>query len=105
MRALIEEIFNCPEATGGLTWAQVYERIETLEKLKRTGARRRFGNMMGAGLLEKNSAGFYLPYPLERCTMQTTMQQRSNDARCKRVYIRAYLHRALSRVQRGVTMQ
>ena len=61
MRLLIEEIFNCPEATGGLTWAQVHEHIETLEKLKRTGARRRFDNMISAGLIEKNSAGFYLP--------------------------------------------
>jgi hypothetical protein len=53
------EIFNCPEAAAGLSWTQIHERIESLEKLKRTGARMRFDRMVEAGLLVKNGDGLY----------------------------------------------
>ena len=61
MRILVEEIFNCSEATGGLNWTQVHERIEKLESLKRSGARRRFDELIAARVMEKNSPGFYMP--------------------------------------------
>jgi hypothetical protein len=61
LRIFVEEIFNCPEATGGLTWTQAHERIEKLESLKRSGARRRFDGLIAARVMEKNSAGFYMP--------------------------------------------
>jgi hypothetical protein len=59
MQSLAEEIFNCPEAVAGLSWTQVHERIESLEKLKRTGARRHFDKLISAGLLAKNGDGLY----------------------------------------------
>jgi hypothetical protein len=59
MQNLVEEIFNCPKAAVGLNWTQIHERIESLEKLKRTGARRRFDKLISAGLLAKNGDGLY----------------------------------------------
>jgi hypothetical protein len=50
MQILAEEIFNCPEVAAGLSWTQVHERIEALEKLKRTGARRHFDKLISAVL-------------------------------------------------------
>jgi len=54
------EIFNCAQATGGLSWAQLHARICELAGIKQTGARRRFQKLLDLGLIEKNSAGFYL---------------------------------------------
>jgi hypothetical protein len=59
MQILAEEIFNCPEAVAGLSWTQIHERIESLEKLKRTGARRHFDKLISAGLVAKNGSGLY----------------------------------------------
>jgi hypothetical protein len=59
MQILADEIFNFPEAVAGLSWTQVHERIESLEKLKRTGARRHFDKLISAGLLAKNDDGLY----------------------------------------------
>jgi hypothetical protein len=61
MACLVNEIFNIPDYNRGLSWAQVHERIETLEGLKRAGARRRFEHIVEAKLLHKNGAGFYTP--------------------------------------------
>jgi AAA domain len=55
-----QELFNCPQATGGLSWAQIHARISELADLKQPGARRRFQKLLGLGFIEKNSAGFYL---------------------------------------------
>ena len=61
MQILVEEIFNCPEAVAGFSCTQMHERIESLEKLKRTGARRRFDKLISAGLVAKNGSGLYTP--------------------------------------------
>ena len=60
-RHFVEEIFNCQEATGGLTWKQLHHRIQELSGLKESGARKRFAKILNYNLIEKNSAGFYLP--------------------------------------------
>ena len=57
MQILADEIFNCSEAAAGLSWTQGHERIESLEKLKRTGARRHFDKLISGGLLAKNGDG------------------------------------------------
>jgi hypothetical protein len=60
-RHFVAEIFNCAAATGGLSWSQLHARICELAGLKEGGARRRFQKLLALGLIEKNSAGFYLP--------------------------------------------
>lgn len=55
------EIFNCAAAVGGLSWSQLHARICELAGLKEGGARRRFQKLLALGLIEKNSAGFYMP--------------------------------------------
>jgi hypothetical protein len=69
MRILAEEIFNCPEAVGGMTWTQVHERIEKLENLKRDGARRRFKELTGSGIIKKNCADLWMTHgvTVQRC--------------------------------------
>lgn len=59
----VAEIFNCAEATGGLSWSQFHARICELAGLKEGGARRRFQKLLSLGLIEKNSAGFYMLDP------------------------------------------
>jgi len=53
------QVFNCPEATGGLSWADVHGRIEIVCGLKRSGARKKFQKLIDAEILKKNSLGNY----------------------------------------------
>jgi hypothetical protein len=62
-----QELFNCPGATGGLSWAELHARICELTHLKQPGARRRFQKLLGLGFIEKNSAGFYLLAHVANC--------------------------------------
>ena len=56
----MEEIFNCPESVGGLSWKQLHDRIRALTGITEAGARKRFTKLLNYNLIEKNSAGFYL---------------------------------------------
>jgi hypothetical protein len=60
LKHFTQEIYNCPEATGGMTWKQIHERIALLTNLKEGGCRKRFAKLLAHNLIEKNSAGFYL---------------------------------------------
>jgi hypothetical protein len=58
-----QELFNCAQAIGGLSWKELHARICEVGNLKEGGARRRFQKLLSLGLVEKNSAGFYLLEP------------------------------------------
>jgi hypothetical protein len=59
MREEAREIFDTPDAITGLSWRDLHKRIEGIHKIKRSGARKRFGKLIKAGLIKKNAAGLY----------------------------------------------
>lgn len=53
------EVFKCPEATGGLSWADLHKRIEVVFAVKHSGARKVYKRLIAAGIVKKNSRGDY----------------------------------------------
>jgi len=62
-KQFVEEVFK--ESVGGLSWRELHERIAKIGNLKEGGARKRFAKLLKLELIEKNSAGFYLPNLLQ----------------------------------------
>jgi hypothetical protein len=60
LQTLAEEIFNCQEAVGGMTWTQVHERIELLCEVKREGARRQFNELKESKIIKQNCADLWI---------------------------------------------
>lgn len=57
----VREIFNCVESVGGLSWEDVHKRIEMVNGVKRSGARKRFAKLTDAGIIKKTATGKYHP--------------------------------------------
>jgi len=55
----VREIFNTPEAIAGLSWADIHKRIETIQGIARSGARKRFDKLKAANLIKQTPAGLY----------------------------------------------
>ena len=59
MREEVREIFNTPDSIAGFSWADVLKRLEEINGIKSSGARKRLEKLTKAGLIKKNSAGLY----------------------------------------------
>jgi hypothetical protein len=59
-QADIEEIFDCPDALGGLPHKALMDRIQEVLNLKLGGARKRFDKMKASGLIRKNSENLWI---------------------------------------------
>lgn len=55
----VRQIFNTPESIAGLSWEDIHNRIQAINGIQRSGARKRFDKLVAAGLLKKNTAGEY----------------------------------------------
>lgn len=60
LRDVAVEVFRDTPSTVGLTWEQLHQRIESVEGLKRSGARKKFAAMMKANVIHQNGQKYRL---------------------------------------------
>ena len=60
LRDVAVQVFRDTPATVGLTWEQLHERIESVEGLKRSGARKKYAAMMKAKVIHQNGQKYRL---------------------------------------------
>ena len=59
-QAVLNDIYNCPAALGGLPWTALMARIQETQLLKPGGARKVFDRLKKAGCIRKNSENLWI---------------------------------------------